>query len=682
MWLPDSGADMPKVRIAQTNFSAGEFTDMLAARSDVTLYKNGASKLENFRLHYQGGASARYGTQYQATFGFADPKLAPFVFNESQYYWLAFTDTRCEIYESTGRLAATLTGAPWSSSEAAPGKRLNWAQQADTMIVVHPDFAMQIIKRTGSTQFTRSAYAFEALASTTGSTGIIYQPYFKFVDSTITMQPAVTAIGTTGVFTFSSSAAIGTSTGYIGANIRYKGKQIRVTASTGPTTLQGYPLETLPSTAADTDWDEAVFSAYRGYANSVCWFGDRLVFGGSKSHPFGIWLSKVGAYFNFDLGTAQASEAIWESAPATLISEIRHLLDFRHLLVYGDRSFAYVPSAPDTPIKPDTFQVVSQQPYGASYVRPQNFDGAAAYVQASGLVVREGFWVDTDQAYKAEPISRYAAHLITTPTEAAAHYGGTVNTQGDEAYLLLVNGDGKLSVMHSAREEKMLAWVPWSTTGGASTTGTSSVGAFRAIAAAAGKIAVSVKRSINGTTNYFLEFFDEERAPLDCGKRATSTTGGTTGSFGGFTHLAGALVDVVTKGHYLGQYTVSSTGVITLSGANDPLVTEIEAGFGYEPTLKQMPVDFNLETGPVRGLKKTLVRALIDVNAITGLTIQGRDWQPTFQGDDYATESTGFTGIIEASVKGIDREGQFEIVIPKGRKGAILAVTREIDVSE
>lgn len=670
---------MAKVRAAQTNFSAGEFTPLLGARSDVTLYKNGASKLDNFRLHYQGAASERFGTQYQATFGFADPKLVPFVFNEAQYYWFAFTNTRLEIYEADGDLAQTLTGAPWSSSEAAPGTRLNWAQLADTMIVVHPDIAMQLIKRTGSTTFARSAYAFEALASTTGSTGIIFQPYFKFVDSTITMQPSVTAIGTSGIFTFSSSAAIGTSTGYTDTNIRYKSKQIRVTGSTGVTTLSGYPLETLPSTGFDTDWDEAVFSAYRGYANSAVWFGDRLWLGGSKSHPFGIWASKVGAYFNFDVGTAQPNEAIWESAPATLISEIRHLLDFRHLIVYADRAFAYVPSAPDTPIKPDTFQVVVQQPYGASYVRPQNFDGAAVYVQASGLVVREGMWVDTDQAYKAEPISRYAAHLIESPIEAAAHYGGTVSGEGDEAYFLLVNGDGHLSVMHSSREEKMLAWVHWSTTGGASTTGTSSLGEFRAVATAPGKIAVSVKRSINGTTRYMLEFFDEERAPLDCAVRATSTTGGTTGSFGGFLHLAGAVVDVVTNGHYLGQYTVSSTGVITLNGSDDPLVTEIEAGFGYEPTLKQMPVDFNLETGPVRGLKKTLERALIDVVEMTGLTVQGRDWQPPFQGDVY-TASTGFTGIIEAHVKGIDREAQFELVIPKGRKGTILGVTRELDV--
>ena len=96
-------------------------------------------------------------------------------------------------------------------------------------------------------------------------------------------------------------------------------------------------IETLPGTTAETDWDEQAFSTVRGYPNSVVWFGDRLWFGGSKSHPIGLWGSKVGSYFNFDVGSAAAADAIWENAPATLLSEIRHLLDFRHLLVYGDR---------------------------------------------------------------------------------------------------------------------------------------------------------------------------------------------------------------------------------------------------------------------------------------------------------------------------------------------------------
>ncbi len=135
----------------------------------------------------------------------------------------------------------------------------------------------------------------------------------------------------------------------------------------------------------------------------------------------------------------------------------------------------------------------------------------------------------------------------------------------------------------------------------------------------------------------------------------------------------------MTKGHYLGQY-VPAGGNIVLKGS-DPAVTEIEAGFGYEPTLRPMPVDVDLADGPARGLMKRLKRALLIVNGITGLKVQGRDWLPNFQGDDYATELAGKTGVIEIRLLGLSREAQFDVTIPKGRKGTILGLTRDVYVA-
>lgn len=647
---------MPALRKVETNFTAGEFTPLLAARSDVALYRNGAERLRDFRLSFQGGASARFGTQYKATLAYAPAKLVSYVFNVDQYYWFAFSDTRAEIFDKDGALIQTLTGAPWS---AAMLNRLNWAAQGDTMIVVHPDLAIQLIQRTGATSFARSAFAFETETVAGGTK--VKQPYFKFAASTMTLTPSATT-GTGITLTLSAPGAW--VAGHVGTRVRYKGKQIVITGYTSATVATGDVIETLPGTTAETDWDEQAFSTVRGYPNSVVWFGDRLWFGGSKSHPIGLWGSKVGSYFNFDVGSAAAADAIWENAPATLLSEIRHLLDFRHLLVYGDRIFMYVPSSPDSPIKPDTIQIVPQQPYGASYVRPQNFDGAAVYIQASGLVAREGYWIDTDQAYSANVISGLAPHLVSAPTEIAAMYGG--ETSQAESYLFVVNGDGTLSVFHSVRAEKMAAWVKWSTNG-----------TFKGVAAGPNRVAVLVERALAAGTVTALEFFDEARAPLDCAKRATS--GSPTRTFSGFSYLDGKTVDVVTKGHYLGQY-VPAGGNIVLKGS-DPAVTEIEAGFGYEPTLRPMPVDFDLADGPARGLMKRLKRALLIVNGITGLKVQGRDWLPNFRGDDYATELAGKTGVIEIRLLGLSREAQFDVTIPKGRKGTILGLTRDVYVA-
>jgi hypothetical protein len=489
----------------------------------------------------------------------------------------------------------------------------------------------------------------------------VRQPYFKFVASTVTINPDTASAGAVVV---TASASIFTSD-WVGKVIRHKGKQITLTTLNSATEMAGTNDEALSDANETADWDEQVFSPHRGYANSVVWFGDRLWFGGAKSHPIGLWGSKIGAYYNFDVGTAQANEAIWENAPASLLSEIRHVLDFRHLLIFGDRSLLYAPSTESSPLTPATFQIKRQQPYGASYVRPQDFDGAASFVQAGGLVTREGFWIDTDQAYTATPTSGLASHLIEAPTEIAASYGG--DSVQDEAYLILVNGDGNLSVFHSVRAEKMAAWVPWSTEG-----------VFKGVAAAPGKIAVLVERDIAAGRVWALEFFDEDAAPLDCAAAATSVS--ATRTFTGFDHLDDKTVDVVSNGHYLGQY-VPSGGTITLDD-DAPAVTEIEAGFAFEPTLVPMPVDFDLNDGPVRGRHKRLIKAELLVNDLEGLEVQGRDWLPDLQGDDYASPAPTRTGVIELRLRGVDREAQFEVKIPRGRKGTILSLTREVHVGK
>lgn len=641
------------LRLAQTNFSAGEFSPLMAARSDVSLYKNGAAALSNFRLRYQGGATVRFGLRYLATLGYSPVKLVPFVFNLTQAYVFVFSNGRVDIYDTSGNLVASLTNAPWTTAMLP---RLNWAQRGDTMIVVHPSMATQVIRRTGASTFTLSAYVFDTDATVANR---LLQPYFKFADPAMTLTPSAT----TGSITLTLSGAGIWSAAYLNVYVRYKKKQIKITAVTSATVATGTVIETLPDTTGGTDWDEAVFNPARGYANSVIWFGDRLWFGGSQSAPISIWASQVGAYFNFDLGTGLAAQAIWENAPSTHLSEIRHLLDFRHLIIFGDRSFLFIPTSPETPIQPSTMQIVPMQPYGISYVRPQVIDDAPVYVQSNGLVVREAYFDFLRNIYTADSITGLAAHLPSMPTEVAAVYGG--NSVQNETYLMLVNGDGRLLVYHSVRAEKMSAWVPWTTSG-----------TFQAICATPGQIFVAVQRTLAGGSSWTLEVFDETIAPLDCSIKATN--GSPTNSFPGFGIFNGMAVDVVSNGHYLGQYTPQA-GTITIAG---PAVSQLEAGLGFQPKITPMPADFDLQDGPARGLFKRLIRSLLTVDSLTGLQIQGRDWLPPFTGDDFADPPTSTTGVIEMRVNGVGREGQFDITVPTGRKGSILAFARELWVGK
>ena len=65
--------------VIKTNFTAGEFSQKLFGRSDVTRYANGAAVIENFLINEAGGIFSRPGTRYVAEAKTSFFMLAPFL---------------------------------------------------------------------------------------------------------------------------------------------------------------------------------------------------------------------------------------------------------------------------------------------------------------------------------------------------------------------------------------------------------------------------------------------------------------------------------------------------------------------------------------------------------------------------------------------------------------------------
>lgn len=80
------------VRPFQTNFTAGELSHQLFARTDFAKYSNGAELLKNFVVLTQGGAARRAGTLFVSEVNDSEKrcKLLPFVFSQTQAYVLEF----------------------------------------------------------------------------------------------------------------------------------------------------------------------------------------------------------------------------------------------------------------------------------------------------------------------------------------------------------------------------------------------------------------------------------------------------------------------------------------------------------------------------------------------------------------------------------------------------------------
>ena len=657
---------MTKFHLAQTSFHRGEQSPLMAARFDKTFVSNGAESLLNMAPLAQGGVRTRPGSLYLATLGSTYGVEIDFVFSPTQRYFMFARVGAIDIYSTTGSLLNTLTLAALTSGMITDGK-LNWAQSYDTMILCHEDLEPQKILRTGTTTFTIADLTFDS--QTTGAVAgyPIWQPFFKYAASSVTISSSTINVGSTATLTTSDSFF---TTNQVNDIIRVKGKQVLITATTGTTVATGQIKEALASTNTTDDWDEQAWSAYRGWPISVEFFPDRLVFFGAKNRPSGLWMSKVGDYFNFDVGAAADDDAIWEGVAG---ARARYVVGSRFLTLFGDRDFYYVPTSASNPLTPANFSVVKQQPYGCAQVKPQLFDEAFLFVQHTGSVVREALWEDVLQQYSANPVSLLSPHLVTggstytAPTSLSVLYG----RQGfSEQYALLLTSSGQISCFHSVRDEKLAAWAPWQTSG-----------TVKGIVGLDTEVFFTVERALSTGTVLTLEKFTDTGEALDCQIAINAASTAATSTFSGATQFADLDVHIVHQGHYLGTTTVTTSGAITLPSLA-PNTTGINVGFKFTQEIEPMPAAFDMPDGTSKGRILGMTRAFIQVDSSHGFTVSGTDVYLDQAGDAYGSPAPTKTGIVEVNFLGYDTDAQFTINVNNPAKVTVLGITREIEVNE
>ena len=667
-----------------TNFSSGELNPLLANRIDTPAYSNGAKQCRNFSLLAEGGIMRRPGTSYLATLP-AECRLIPFVFSDDEIAIIVLSNNRMDVYNINGTAIVSnyTTNCNWTTAQLF---ELNYAQFGDTIFVTHRDNPMVKIFRSSATNFTVSLYEFQINEDVVVSGAYKTDtPFYKYEDSSTTLTISTAATGTGRIIT--SSVGFFTSD-YVGHYLLIDGSQIKITGYTSSTVVTGTVIETIAGgTGPHFNWKEEAISIPRGYPQAVTFHNNRLWFGGLKSRPAGILASRISEYFNFDVGTGEADEAIDLDIAGSEVNEVRHMLSGKDLQVFTDGGEYYIPRANDNTITPGNVSVLRQTPYGISRTAPIMFDQAAGFIQKNGKAVREFIYSDIEDGYKSTSVSILAQHLIDNPKQVAVIKGNF--TRPEQYAFFLNNGStypGTFAVFHSVRDEKIAGWTLWSTR---------TDDYYQSLISLNEYLVCCVKRQLNGSTVYTLERFgDDDSISLDMQTTSTVNQKGTplvngasqTGSVlavDGFTsdpqinetftiagdsteytiqavtnngggsydlNLDQALVStpadnaVITlvKGflHDVnGIYTNeeinavegnSSLGAFTVSASdtitlNTPRASGVEIGFNYTPILETMPIDKELPEGPLTGLPRRISRAIIDLNSALDLTVKAAD---------------------------------------------------------
>ena len=385
-------------------------------------------------------------------------------------------------------------------------------------------------------------------------------------------------------------------------------------------------------THAPTDqWDEQSFSAVRGYPAAVAFHENRIVFGGTIQEPDNLWFSKIGEFFDFDVGTALDNEAFNLVAATGDVNEIRYLVSSRDLQVFTDASELYVPAFLNQVITPTNAQIRKQTPYGSVFVTPAPLDGATVFVQTGGNVAREYLYTDSEDAYTSTAISTVASHLLINPIDMDVVHGAFEEA---ESYAVLVLRDGDMAVFGSNRAEKRAGWTRWE----------SASGRFGSVAAIDDRLFATV------WCDGYLKLCE------------------FVGDTGLDSYVSGAGPTISMSNVFDNESTVHIVGVATSTGRLDYLGTQVVAsdqvtvssftgysnfyvGIPFAIEIKTNPIDAGMGNGPVTGDVRGISSVIVDIKDTRSMNVNSRPL--------ITTEAV--TGKREFRVNGYGRDPQVTI---------------------
>ena len=497
----------------QTNFTAGELSPKLAGHIDFDKYSNGVETLENMTTFPQGGVTRRAGSRFVAEVkdSSKSTRLIPFEFNVTQSYcielgenYMRFFKDQGQIVEATKSISAitkanpavvTATSHGYSNGDhvwindvvgmtEVNGRRytvanvsthtfelsgvnssnyttyssggtaakvfeisttysesqlydIKFAQSADVMYLVHPSHEPAKLTRTGHTSWTLADVDFQK------------GPYLDTNTTTTTLNPGSSGVGTGVALVASADLFASTDVGRL---VKLHNGHAKITAFTDAQNVTIQILTALDASTATASWQLGYWSATTGFPETVSFFEQRLIFGGTTAYPQTIFASESGLYEEFDAGDGSAADAFIYTIAANRVNKIRWLAPGRDLIVGTAGGEFKVGRPTGEPLKPDNVQIIQQTTYGGYTTQPIQIGSAILFVQRQARKVRQFIYRFADDAYEAPDMTILAEHI----TE-----GGIVDVdfaQEPDSIYWAVRTDGTLLGLTYNREQDVVAW--------------------------------------------------------------------------------------------------------------------------------------------------------------------------------------------------------------------------------
>lgn len=639
---------MAKLSLLQSNLNAGELSPLLRGRQNVARYRDGLELCRNAIPLVTGGATRRPGRRHVAKTFFPDARLIPFVLEvdgvltgyqiEVASLVLTFYKNGTQILDGGGNPVRI-----WNGFVTAEIRDLRYAQEEDSLYLVHPSRGIWKVTRTSDTAWSFTQHTPKKW------------PYFRPKGTEeITLTPSETS----GNITLTASAPL-FSDGHVGSRFQVNGGLVEVISYTDSTHVQAtvreqipsgglkrykdtttitfspylegsalsYPhqvtIETTADYAADTltttstgsvpgevvistvrteatltgtdpdkNWKEQAWSAVRGWPGAICFSGQRMVLGYTKSQPTTVWGSRIGELTDFTAGTEDDAPYAFTLAQAS--TRLLHLAAADEILAFTyDRELS-LGGGNNASITPTNVQVDDPTAHGCSLrVRPIKAPRGYLFASPDGREIRSIQYALELDGYSAPDIAVAASHLLDDGegiVEAAY-------ARRPVPCIWAVTTSGRLLSCTYDPDQEVIAWA-WH----------ESPATYKSVcvtpgAGGADQVCVVLYRAGYGWVECLDPLFNTDSAVT-----------GTGQVIGGLSHLEGEEVAIVADGFVLPRQSVAG-GQVDLGAA----YTAVEVGLPYTTTIKDLPPA--IEGGA--GAATSVNRIMVLLHKSQGCTLNG-----------------------------------------------------------
>lgn len=151
-----------KISTPFNNFARGKLDHDLNGRYDLPIYSTGTDIFQNFFTNFKGNAFYRPG--FENILKFQDCRFVEFKFSDTQDYLALFYNGHIKFlsYDEDGNIGLVQSGGAdldvTSPYTLADCKELSYDQNSDVMYIVHNDYAPRKLTRTSATTFTLATF--------------------------------------------------------------------------------------------------------------------------------------------------------------------------------------------------------------------------------------------------------------------------------------------------------------------------------------------------------------------------------------------------------------------------------------------------------------------------------------------------------------------------------------------